>query len=84
MLIPVFPHWNHRHCTNQGAQDEDAIAAQYGGMDVLNEILGQLRGEAPSPVTSSVPDLAVDPNKGFVKKGSVSPSPLAKLDAPEE
>ena len=29
----------------QGAKDEDAIAAKYGGMEVLNEILGQLRGD---------------------------------------
>lgn len=33
----------------QGAKDEDAIAAQYGGMEVLNEILGQLRGDAVAP-----------------------------------
>jgi hypothetical protein len=34
----------------QGAKDEDAIAAQYGGMEVLNEILGQLRGDAVATV----------------------------------
>lgn len=33
----------------QGANDEDAIAKQYGGMEVLNEILGQLRGDAVAP-----------------------------------
>jgi hypothetical protein len=32
----------------QGAKDEDEIASQYGGMEILNEILGQLRGEAIS------------------------------------
>jgi hypothetical protein len=48
----------------QGAKDEDAIAAKYGGMEVLNEILGQLRGDtlattihqsepAAKPITSS-------------------------------
>jgi|GEM_PF-2354379 len=50
----------------QGAKDEDAIAAQYGGMEVLNEILGQLRGDAvlsseaqPAPVqTQAVKPIA--------------------------
>lgn len=39
----------------QGANDEDAIAAQYGGMEVLNEILGQLRGDNGAGVKSAKP-----------------------------
>ena len=38
----------------QGASDEDAIAAQYGGMEVLNEIMGQLRGDAIAPTSGAV------------------------------
>ncbi|GAB4540867.1 MAG: hypothetical protein Fur002_08310 [Anaerolineales bacterium] len=37
----------------QGANDEDEIAKQYGGMEVLNEILGQLRGEAIAPASGA-------------------------------
>ncbi|MCC7119888.1 MAG: hypothetical protein IT310_15290 [Anaerolineales bacterium] len=37
----------------QGANDEDAIAKEYGGMEVLNEILGQLRGDNPAPSKSA-------------------------------
>jgi hypothetical protein len=29
----------------QGAKDEDELSARYGGVEVLNEILGQLRGD---------------------------------------
>jgi hypothetical protein len=44
----------------QGAQDEDAIASQFGGREVLDEILNQLRGEAPQP---SLPKVET-PGKG--------------------
>lgn len=38
----------------QGAKDEDEISAQYGGMEVLNEIMGQLRGDAITAQSSIV------------------------------
>jgi hypothetical protein len=37
----------------KGANEEDAIAKQYGGMEVLNEILGQLRGDAITKDTAA-------------------------------
>lgn len=41
----------------KGASDEDAIAAQYGGMEVLNEILSQLRGDAITTESPTAPAL---------------------------
>lgn len=48
----------------KGAADEDAIAAQYGGMEILNEILGQLRGEA----VNSQKLIPADPAMPFLEK----------------
>ena len=38
----------------QGAKDEDELSSKYGGMEVLNEIMGQLRGDAITPSSSTV------------------------------
>lgn len=48
----------------KGASDEDAIAAQYGGMEILNEILGQLRGE----VIDAQKPIVADPTMPFLEK----------------
>jgi hypothetical protein len=43
----------------KGQQEEDLLALKYGGMDVLNEILGQLRGDpASSDTIKSVQDVS--------------------------
>jgi len=57
----------------QGAKDEDAIAAQYGGMEVLNEILGQLRGDA---VISSEPQSAPAQAQAAKPIVAITPKPI--------
>jgi len=57
----------------QGAKDEDAIAAQYGGMEVLNEILGQLRGDA---VISSEPQSAPAQAQAVKPIAAIAPKPI--------
>jgi hypothetical protein len=57
----------------QGAKDEDAIAAQYGGMEVLNEILGQLRGDA---VISSEPQSAPAQAQAIKPIATIAPKPI--------
>jgi len=57
----------------QGAKDEDAIAAQYGGMEVLNEILGQLRGDA---VISSEPQPASTQTQAITPIAMIVPKPI--------
>lgn len=67
---------------DKGMKEEDQLAAQYGGMNVLEEILGQLRGES-APQSPTPPQIVVDLQKGFVKKEAVSASPLSELDRSE-
>lgn len=57
----------------QGAKDEDAIAAQYGGMEVLNEILGQLRVDA---VISSEPQSAPTQAQAIKPVAIIAPKPI--------
>jgi len=66
----------------QGAKDEDAIAAQYGGMEVLNEILGQLRGDAVAtanlqsePVAQAAKPIVPSPALAEIKP--IAPQPLS-------
>lgn len=47
----------------QGAKDEDEISAQYGGMEVLNEIMSQLRGDATTSQSSIVAKPAKSPEQ---------------------
>jgi len=64
----------------QGAKDEDAIAAQYGGMEVLNEILAQLRGDAvassePQHVQAIKPVAMIVPNPLLMPTNQNLPDP---------
>jgi len=64
----------------QGAKDEDAIAAQYGGMEVLNEILGQLRGDAvatANPQSEPVSQAAKPIVSSLSEIKPIAPQPLS-------
>ncbi len=64
----------------KGASDEDAIAAQYGGMEVLNEILGQLRGDAITPKEEpTVSVLPPIPRQIVMVNGANEESEVAEL-----
>ena len=38
----------------QGAKDEDELAAQYGGVEALNEVMAQLRNDTVIPVSAPI------------------------------